>query len=67
MHNSGRIRGTNAFAIWDLSKAFYSEMMAREIASSVYLSGEDKVDWEIFLQNDGFQCQGKKKNGCVES
>lgn len=29
----------------------------REIASSVYLSGEEKADWEIFLQKDGLWCQ----------
>lgn len=31
--------------------------MAGEIASSLYLSGEEEADWEIFLQNDGVWCQ----------
>lgn len=46
-------------------------MMAREIALSAYLSGEEKAEWEIFLQNDGLWCrclfQGKKKYVCGES
>lgn len=45
--------------------------MAGEIASSLYLSGEEEADWEIFLQNDGLWCQclfqGNKKCACGES
>jgi len=45
--------------------------MSGEIALSVYLSGEKKADWEIFLQNDGLWCQclfqGNKKCVCGES
>lgn len=44
--------------------------MAGEIASSVYLSGEEEAVWEIFLQNDGLWCQclfqGDKKCVCGE-
>lgn len=70
VHKSGRKRWTNAFEIFDLSKYFHSKMMAGEIASSIYLSGEEKADWEIFLQNDGLWCQclfqGNKKCVCGE-
>ena len=57
VHKLGRMRWTNAFEIFDLSKYFHSKMMAGEIASSLYLSGEEEAHWEIFLQNDGLWCQ----------
>lgn len=42
------LRFIKSFSFWD---------DGREIASCVYLSGEEKADWEMFLQNDGFWCQ----------
>lgn len=68
MHKSGRMRGKNAFAIWDLSKAFHSEMMAGKLHHLYICLGKRKQTGKCFcrMMDSGVSvCSKKTQKKCV--